>query len=56
MDPVVLAAATTVGVVLIVAVAATVMVWLALGRTKSADIPAVLDGVAIVIRAILGKK
>ncbi|MDX3099298.1 hypothetical protein ACIBO5_50475 [Nonomuraea angiospora] len=56
MDPVVLAAATTVSVVFIVAVAAVVMVWLAARRTRSADLPAALDGVAVVIRAILGKK
>ncbi|GAA2409859.1 hypothetical protein GCM10010404_79820 [Nonomuraea africana] len=56
MDPVVLAAAAAVGMVLIVAAAAVVIVWLTVSRTSSADLPAVLNGVAIVIRAILGKK
>ncbi|GAA2216471.1 hypothetical protein GCM10009850_119400 [Nonomuraea monospora] len=56
MDPLVLTALTTVGVVFIVAVAAVVMVWLAVRRTRPADLPAALDGVAVVVRAILGKK
>jgi hypothetical protein len=56
MNPVVMTAATAVSMVLIVAAAAVVMVWLTVSRTKSADLPAVLNGIAIVIRAILGKK
>ncbi|MBT2224848.1 hypothetical protein [Nonomuraea sp. NEAU-A123] len=56
MDPVVLAALTAVGMVLICAIAAMVMVWLTVSRANSADLPAVLNGVATVIRAILGKK
>ncbi|NUW42529.1 hypothetical protein [Nonomuraea rhodomycinica] len=56
MDPLAVAAMTSTAVVLIVALAAVAIVGLTVRRADSADLPQVLDGIARVIRSILGKK
>ncbi|WP_433433073.1 hypothetical protein [Nonomuraea sp. CA-141351] len=56
MDPLALAAISSMAVVLIVALAAVVIVGLTVRRADSANLPQVLDGIAQVVRSIRGKR